>query len=344
LNGTENTRFSYIFGAESNQNNDNTSVPASLEAVTITGGDTIPNEAFRYCRNLTSITMPDSTKSIGDRAFINCSGLTVVTIPDSVTSIGISAFRGCSGLTGITIPNNVTSINSLTFQDCSELKSITIGTKVTSIATSNGSAFSACPALMSIEVVNDNSVYRSEGNCLIRKSDNALLIVLKNSIIPEGTTIINIGAFHSFGGVTSITIPFVGNILNGISNTCFGHIFGATSYLDQNDYYIPSSLRTVIITGGTSIGASAFYRCTGLTSVTIPASVTSIGNEAFIFCNNLEYVTFDTGSNINFNNFGDNAFPESRVTARNTLRTAYISDGGGAGTYRKLGDGWVKIN
>ena len=34
----------------------------------------------------------------------------------------------------------------------------------------------------------------------------------------------------------------------------------------------------------TSIGADAFMRCSGLTSVTIPNSVTSIGTDAFYYC------------------------------------------------------------
>ena len=41
----------------------------------------------------------------------------------------------------------------------------------------------------------------------------------------------------------------------------------------------------------TSIGNSAFYNCTGLTSVTIPNSVTSIGNYAFQGCSSLTSVT-----------------------------------------------------
>ena len=41
----------------------------------------------------------------------------------------------------------------------------------------------------------------------------------------------------------------------------------------------------------TSIGDSAFYNCTGLTSVTIPDSVTSIGNYAFYSCDNLTSAT-----------------------------------------------------
>ena len=40
----------------------------------------------------------------------------------------------------------------------------------------------------------------------------------------------------------------------------------------------------------TSIGDGAFFRCSGLTSVTIPNSVTSIGNEAFYGCSGLKKV------------------------------------------------------
>ena len=41
----------------------------------------------------------------------------------------------------------------------------------------------------------------------------------------------------------------------------------------------------------TSIGSYAFYRCSGLTSLTIPNSVTSIGSYAFWICSGLISVT-----------------------------------------------------
>ena len=45
----------------------------------------------------------------------------------------------------------------------------------------------------------------------------------------------------------------------------------------------------------TSIGNSAFYGCSGLTSVTIPSSVTSIGQGAFYGCSGLTSVTIGSG-------------------------------------------------
>ncbi|MBO5927558.1 MAG: leucine-rich repeat domain-containing protein, partial [Clostridia bacterium] len=63
-------------------------------------------------------------------------------------------------------------------------------------------------------------------------------------------------------------------------------IFGASSY-SSNSSYVPSSLKTVVITGGTSIGSFAFSDCSSLTSVTIGDSVTSIGSSAFRNCTSL---------------------------------------------------------
>ena len=74
--------------------------------------------AFRGCKGLTSVTIPNSVTSIGSYAFNGCTGLTSVTIPNSVTSIGYGAFEGCSGLTSVEIPNSVTLIGSEAFYGC----------------------------------------------------------------------------------------------------------------------------------------------------------------------------------------------------------------------------------
>ena len=209
----------------------------------------------------------DTVTAIGQGAFSGCTELTSVTIPDSVTNIGNSAFSSCSGLTSVTIPDGVTSIGKSAFYDCSGLTSVTIPDSVTSIG---NSAFSGC------------------------------------------------------SGLVSITIPFVGaQAGKTASNTYqypFGYIFGTDSYTGgtattqdyygsstrsttSSTYYIPSSLRSVTITGG-NIFYGAFHNCSGLTSITLGDGVTSIGRYAFSGCSGLTSVTFSDG----IQSIGDHAF------------------------------------
>jgi Flp pilus assembly protein protease CpaA len=71
------------------------------KGVTSIGGDYYGG-AFSGCTGLTSVTIPNSVTSIGERAFVGCTGLTSVTIPNSMTRIGSTAFAACSSLTSVT--------------------------------------------------------------------------------------------------------------------------------------------------------------------------------------------------------------------------------------------------
>ena len=57
-------------------------------------------------------------KVIGDWAFKLCKSLTSINIPNSVTTIGDLAFGGCKSLTNINIPNSVTTIGEGAFYIC----------------------------------------------------------------------------------------------------------------------------------------------------------------------------------------------------------------------------------
>ena len=87
-------------------------------------------------------------------------------------------------------------------------------------------------------------------------------------------------------------------------------ISNAPWYSDRED------IQTVVINGGvTSIGETAFYACTSLSSVTIPSSVTSIRNNAFYGCTSLSSVTIP----YNVTNIGGNAFMEC-----SSLKKVYV--------------------
>lgn len=103
--------------------------------------------AFQGCRELTSVTIPNSVVAIEFYAFSNCRGLTSVTIPDSVTYIWDHAFEGCKGLTSVIIGNSVIRIGNYAFDGCIGLTYVTIGNNVTSIGSS---AFFASSEIKSI--------------------------------------------------------------------------------------------------------------------------------------------------------------------------------------------------
>ena len=50
---------------------------------------------------LTSVTIPNGVRTLGDFSFYYCTTLASVTVPASVTSIGANAFALCSALTVI---------------------------------------------------------------------------------------------------------------------------------------------------------------------------------------------------------------------------------------------------
>jgi hypothetical protein len=64
--------------------------------------------------------------AIGSHAFRDCKNLESVILPNSITAIGYSAFYGCTALNSINIPNSVTTIGDGAFGWCWELKSVNI--------------------------------------------------------------------------------------------------------------------------------------------------------------------------------------------------------------------------
>ncbi len=284
--------------------------------------------AFSYCEKIISVTIPDSVISIGDYSFTGCFELTSVTIGDGVASIGGSAFRDCISLTSIVVSDgngvyhsdgncliatesktiivgcknsvipddgSVTSIGTNAFYMCRGLMEITIPIGITSIG---GGAFQGCDSLTVITIPDSVMII----------GDLAFSYCNLTSVtIGSGVMIIGDLAFYYCRSLTSLTIP---DNVKSIGERAFSGCYNLTSIVvseENSAYYsvgncLISSKSNTLIAGCknsvipddgsvTSIGAYAFYGCSGLMNITIPNGVTNIGESAFQSCGNLKSIT-----------------------------------------------------
>ena len=267
---------------------------------------TINESTFRSCSNLTSVTIPDGVITIEESAFSDCSSLKSVTIPDSVTAIGASAFYSCKKIENVyvdslesylncnykndyanpmryanclyvsgkllegnvEIPEGIAHIPSYAFHDCDKITGITIPNSTTNIG---NSALLGCSSLTSI-------------------------------VIPDGVMTIGENAFYYCSSLINVTIPDSVTTI-GSSAFCYCkelenvYVDSLESYLNcnyKNNYANPMYYAYRLYVGGKRLEGNveipagtngippyAFYRCSAISSVTIPNSVTTIGVLAF---------------------------------------------------------------
>jgi hypothetical protein len=283
---------------------------------------TLPNSlvsigdwAFASCTKLTGVTLPTNVTRLGQEAFESCASLTRITIPNSVTNLGDEAFQFCTNLAAVTIGDGVPAIGKGAFDSCARLTNATLGKSVISVG---DYAFESCTNLASVSL--------SQSLANVGQAAFAYCACLTNITIPGGVT--NLGS-RAFLGCTNLAgVYLLGSApacdsstfqgeqplayyLNGAAG--WGPTFAGLSTSpweppDQMAYAITDGAVTVtkylgpggsVTVPGTigglpviGIGASAFYNCAGLTSVTIPNGVTNIGFGAFIDATNLTEAFF----------------------------------------------------
>ena len=223
--------------------------------------------AFYGCTEITNLYFPDTIYQIGGHAVQGCNMLMDVHLPSNLQYVAGNSFRACSSLQEVHIPQNVEKIDENAFDGCTSLTNIVINDGVKRIGEM---AFANCCSLTTIK-------------------------------IPPSVTNIQTKVFFGCGSVTSLTLPFVGSERGNswTADSVFGYIFGTSSFsggvkIKQNytsslsaEYFIPSSLKSVIITDETVIGYGAFQNCSMLTSVILPDSATQMEDRSFQGCFNL---------------------------------------------------------
>ena len=255
------------------------------------GVTAIGNYAFNGCKQLTGVAIPSAVSYIGDNAFTDCEGLIeqvsgvkyvgqwAVACDESVTSavlrdgtvgIGESAFAFCGGVESITLPSSLAYISDYAFLYCESLAGIEVPASVTKIG---HAAFSGCAALAEIEVEEGNSVYHSNGNCLIKTADKVLVVGCKASVIPSDGSVTSIGesAFEECVELTSIEIPSsVTRVASSAFLGCIG-LIRTEKGVDYVEGWVvscePSAETAVLASDTVGIADGAFASCKYLEKV-----------------------------------------------------------------------------
>ena len=292
--------------------------------------ESIGNQAFSGCANLSSVQLPENEKfvTLSSRLFYECKKLKRVKIPNSIISIKDNVFNNCESLEDVNLPNKLNSISYQVFMNvpitkitipksletasgyynganicgafynCSTLKEVNFEERVTKIPSR---LFAGCNGIEKIVVPNTvtNVEERAFEDC----------INLEKIEIPD--SVINIGdyVFKDCEKLDNIIIPdTVTKIGQGTYSGCTSL---TTAKLPNKIVNIPegmfqdcTSLITIDLpTTITAIKQNAFKN-TGLTELTLPENITTIENASFDNCTNLAAINF----NNNLKTIGNYAF------------------------------------
>lgn len=256
---------------------------------------------YSYLGEISTVTLNEGVKNIGDSAFYKAKQLTSITYQGNVDEpleLGIAAIGGCLSLTNITgldchrdaesglifdglnskkkvigfsgevnsveIPDSVTTIGLSAFNGCTTLQSIDLG----EVQVIEDNAFNSCTNLTTITFPN---TLRTIGDWAFGGGTGLTVLAL-----PEGVVSIGTGAF-GYSNLEEVILP---NSIENIGNECFAHSTKLETVV------LPENLKTV--------GRSMFHSCKALKSIKIPEGITTIEQSAFHSCLALEYVWLPT--------------------------------------------------
>ena len=86
----------------------------------------IAHGAFSCCRNLLSVTIPNSVKDIGEDTFHECTRLRKLILPEELDILPSAMCFACSELSEVKWPSRLRKIGNVAFWECVSLVSVSL--------------------------------------------------------------------------------------------------------------------------------------------------------------------------------------------------------------------------
>ena len=223
----------------------------------------VADNGFENNTNLTTVTLPESVKTVGNKAFYGCSKLSAVTF-NGQTAIGDEAFRNCTSLINVSLPSGLKTIGDRAFQNANSITQIEFKDGIESIG---AFSFMDCKALTAVRLPNTTKSIGTSAfeNC----------IKLTYASLGDNLTSLGNSAFRNCSVLTEISIP------------------GTTVTVGEKAFQNCRTLALATLNSGiTTIGGFCFDGCSELLSMTIPGTVRTIGGGSFNGCIALTSLTF----------------------------------------------------
>lgn len=270
--------------------------------------DSIQINAFYNATGITSVTIPNTIKGMGNNTFLNCTSLTQVIFEEGGSyELSSNCFSNCRALKSIELPAWLKTIPSQCFANDTALRTVTLNENLTYITKD---AFRDCTALTSVTIPGTVTLVNGFRRCT----------GLTSITLNEGITEIEDGAFEGCTGLLEVSFPSTTTAIAGFLE-CTGltkvTVPDATTSINDNAFYGCTSLAEVTIgTGLKEIGSYAFGK-TAISSIALPEALPSIGDYSF-YSTALEEINIpDSVTSIGMGAFSGCA----------ALKTVYLSEG-----------------
>lgn len=265
---------------------------------------------YIFCGNaITTLTIPENVKTLGQYAFADSRSLTEVNLPDTLKTIGNYAFKNCPKLTEFTIPKGVTYYSAGVLEKCANIETINFNAVNCDIGTLMGSdAIRRSPfsssSLKSLKYFNIG-----EGVVDIPDYLCSGLKYIEQITLPSTVTDIGEASFYE---CTFETIELPPN-LESIGEYSFGLCRNLKSIvfpesmriINSNAFVRCAKLENVDMKNGVVyLGHNVFNGCVALKTITLSESLTTIPLNSFVSCIALEEIYIpDSVVNIAENSF-----------------------------------------